>query len=460
VTTSCIYEGTVRHRRLHPANEFTHRVAMVYVDLDELPALLDGRLARSRPGLLRFRGPNREVTAPDRELDGIAKRRDPQHLHLARSLVNIAVVERLIALRQQQEIDRASARRRADSNENTGEPSRAGRAEVERLRADARAQLAAALDIYAKHGQHRGIGTVYINSGLLHLDGGDLESAVADAARAFSQGEERRDSILLARARLLQCTIENARLEEQIGDDPSHHAQLAAGFARDAVEYARQTQNTRLLARAYVWQGLTFANEPVADLEAARRSCRQAMALLETGGAERQCGWDDLETLKSRVLHTRPIDPVLRAWSNGAVENKTFQQMTEEFARDSFENLLFGVCRFKECAGGYPETVTVVSWGFKAARFDLHREALRWPAPRFRYCGVNQPQDLDGARRGEAATVASFRQDRYGTGDVLGSKRAARNPFSRRPPYEVSCPEVAALLRHRGPEPFEGSVPW
>jgi hypothetical protein len=144
-------------------------------------------------------------------------------------------------------------------------------------------------------------------------------------------------------------------------------------------------------------------------------------------------------------------------WSHDGVATRA---ATEEFARDSFENLLFGVCRFKECAGGYPETVTVVSWGFKAARFDLHREALRWPAPRFRYCGVNQPQDLDGARRGEAATVASFRQDRYGTGDVLGSKRAARNPFSRRPPYEVSCPEVAALLRHRGPEPFEGSVPW
>ena len=88
-----------------------------------------------------------------------------------------------------------------------------------------------------------------------------------------------------------------------------------------------------MLARAYVWQGLTFANELVADLEAARRSCRQAMALLETGGAERQCGWDDLENLKARVLQTRPIDPLLRAWSNGAVENKTFQQMTEEFAR-------------------------------------------------------------------------------------------------------------------------------
>jgi tetratricopeptide (TPR) repeat protein len=261
------------------------------------------------------------------------QRRDPQHLHLARSLVNIAVVERLIALRRQKEIDQESARRRADSFEKSGDASRAGRAEIERLRADARTQLASALAIYTSHGQHRGIGTVFINSGLLYLEGGDLESAGADAGRAFSQGEDRRDYILLARARLLQCAIENTRLEEQIGEDPAHHAQLAATFARDAVEYATQTQNPRLLARAHVWQGLTLAAEPSADLEAARRCCQQAMALVQPEGSERMSGWDELDILKARVLHARPIDPLLRAWSNGAVENRTFQQMTEEFAR-------------------------------------------------------------------------------------------------------------------------------
>jgi tetratricopeptide (TPR) repeat protein len=261
------------------------------------------------------------------------QRRDPQHLHLARSLVNIAVVERLMALRQQKDIDQATARRRADSMEKAVEVSRAARAGIERLRELARTHLAAALEIYTSHGQHRGIGTVYINAGLLHLDGGDLESAVADAARALGQGEERQDHLLLSRARLLQCAVEYTRLEEQIGEDPAHLARLAREFAHDAVEYARQTQNSRLLARASVWQGLTLAAEPDADLEAARRSCQQAMALLQPEGVEGQRGWDDLETLKNRVLQARPIDPLLRAWSNGAVENKTFQQMTEEFAR-------------------------------------------------------------------------------------------------------------------------------
>jgi uncharacterized protein len=52
---SCIYEGTIRHRRLEPRWSFQHRIALFYVDLEELPALLGGRLVRPRPGLLRFR---------------------------------------------------------------------------------------------------------------------------------------------------------------------------------------------------------------------------------------------------------------------------------------------------------------------------------------------------------------------------------------------------------------------
>jgi DUF1365 family protein len=52
---SCIYEGSIRHRRLAPATEFRHRLALAYVDLAELPELLGGRLVSPRPGPLRFR---------------------------------------------------------------------------------------------------------------------------------------------------------------------------------------------------------------------------------------------------------------------------------------------------------------------------------------------------------------------------------------------------------------------
>ncbi len=55
MTASCIYEGTIRHRRAQPRRQFRHRLALFYIDLDELPTLLGGRFVDPRPGLLRFR---------------------------------------------------------------------------------------------------------------------------------------------------------------------------------------------------------------------------------------------------------------------------------------------------------------------------------------------------------------------------------------------------------------------
>jgi hypothetical protein len=171
---------------------------------------------------------------------------------------------------------------------------------------------------------------VHINYGNLHLDEGDLDRASAEGAEAFRHGEEKRDFILMARARTLQCMIENARLEEQIDDDPAGHARMAHDYARDAVEFARQTQNRRLLARTLVWQGLTCCGGRVPNLDAARRSCDAAIALLRPGGEEYP--WHDLEALKSKVSRSGRIDSTLREWSAGQTGDKTFQQITDEFA--------------------------------------------------------------------------------------------------------------------------------
>jgi hypothetical protein len=54
-TKSCIYEGTIRHRRAEPDKQFTHPIALTYLDLEELPSLLGGRLLARGPGALRFR---------------------------------------------------------------------------------------------------------------------------------------------------------------------------------------------------------------------------------------------------------------------------------------------------------------------------------------------------------------------------------------------------------------------
>ena len=45
---SCIYEGTVRHRRFRPvSNEFRYRLFLMFLDLNELPEVFKGRLAWS-----------------------------------------------------------------------------------------------------------------------------------------------------------------------------------------------------------------------------------------------------------------------------------------------------------------------------------------------------------------------------------------------------------------------------
>jgi hypothetical protein len=133
---------------------------------------------------------------------------------------------------------------------------------------------------------------------------------------------------------------------------------------------------------------------------------------------------------------------------------------TEEFARDSFENLLFGICRFRECSANYPEGVAVVSWGFKQERFDLHRRAIRFPEERFRFFGPNNPAELAEAVEGERRNgIEPFLRDPYGVCE-LSAKKRTRNPFNRQDPYRISCPELAALLEYGGRVPYSGPLPW
>src|SRR5262249_53776647 len=153
------------------------------------------------------------------------------------------------------------------------------RAAFERLRVEALEQLSAAEEIYQRHHNHHGVGSVRINYGFLSLDAGELDRASGEAAEGFRLAAQKHDSLLMARARILQCMIELARVEEQIEDDAGYRARLAQEYAVEAVDFARQTQNVRLLARAYVWQGLAWCGEHQHNLESARECCDAARAL-------------------------------------------------------------------------------------------------------------------------------------------------------------------------------------
>ena len=263
------------------------------------------------------------------------KKRDSQHRNVARSLNNMAYVKRLISLQLRRKIDAGAARRRRAAMRGrlgNGQPPAQYRGRFARLRQEALAELAEAAAIYEQYENHHGLGSVHLNYAYLHLDNGDLEQAEASAKTAFRLGEEKRDSILMARSRLVLCMIENARVEEGIdeGPEPGKHACLAQDYAHEATELARNTQNRRLLAHTYIWQGLTCSNRFFDDPDNARRCYDQAVHLSMDNHAD--SAWEDLQTLKAKVLRGSSVNPTLRAWSQGSVGDKTFQQISEEFA--------------------------------------------------------------------------------------------------------------------------------
>ena len=274
------------------------------------------------------------------------RKRDPQHPNLARSLANMALAKRGIALQLQKTIDRDAERRRKGFASKQAKPGatsdyesadqdshkHAYRGQVAQLRREALEHLDAARVIYQRRPSHHGVGTVYLNAAYIHLDSGDFQRAEKEAASAFQVAEEKQDYILMCRARILQCMIENGKVEEEIGGatDPGSHARRALEFSQQAIDLAKHTQHHLLLANAHLWQGLTQCNSFFEDPEAARKS--YDLARVSCGANPPDNIWQDLQTLSAKIVRKGGIDTVLKAWSQGAVGDKTFQQISEEFA--------------------------------------------------------------------------------------------------------------------------------
>jgi DNA-binding NtrC family response regulator len=93
---------------------------------------------------------------------------------------------------------------------------------------------------------------------------------------------------------------------------------------------AAHTQNRRLLAAAHIERGMTAANDFFEDWELARRCVNEATDLIGVGESDQLL--EDLAALKSRIMRASGINDTLRGWSEGMVGDKTFQQISEEFA--------------------------------------------------------------------------------------------------------------------------------
>ena len=134
-----------------------------------------------------------------------------------------------------------------------------------------------------------------------------------------------------------------------------------------------------------------------------------------------------------------------RAWS----EAKTYYEIAkllspklprvelEEYARDSFQNLDYSVRKFKSLTCTMPTKIFVVGWAFKAERYHVHAKTLG-VTDTFEYLGVNNPSedDLQGALKGERATLEQFEVTPRGDSGPLLDKRLQRDPWGDGEPQE------------------------
>ncbi|MBZ5665041.1 MAG: tetratricopeptide repeat protein, partial [Acidobacteriia bacterium] len=150
--------------RISQAAESVLRETDDHVTLGNIQSFY-GRMAR-REG--RF---DKAIEFFERAIQHYGKR-DPRHPNLARSLANMALAKRGIALQLQKRIDRDAQRRRKTSAGGEGNASPAKRdlhqqdyrSRLTQLRREALEHLDAARDIYEQRPSHHGVGTVYLNA--------------------------------------------------------------------------------------------------------------------------------------------------------------------------------------------------------------------------------------------------------------------------------------------------------
>lgn len=141
--------------------------------------------------------------------------------------------------------------------------------------------------------------------------------------------------------------------------------------------------------------------------------------------------------------------------------NKNINITTEEFARDSFENVIFLISRFYEIYEYYPTRISIVGFEFKRERFLNHHfvQGLQWKnISDINYIGNSPtPIDLNEEKKEEyfkdlsisedKFAVQLFKNDWFGSRGKLLAKKSDRNPFKRFHGYEISNPEIAPFLK-------------
>lgn len=262
------------------------------------------------------------------------KQRTSLERYLARSLTNMAEAQRLLALQLRRSIEAKWQRHCRGQTVRQGIDRQEKAAHLRRMQQllrSAQTNLAHADSIYRPGGDHHGAGNVDVSMAQIYLDLGHLEQAEHRAKEAFQLGATKRDYLVMARARIVEAMVADARIEEQIGEagDTSRFGAIARDCAKEAIGLAERTDSRRLIAHANICCGMALSNGFFNDTESARACCNSAENLLDPDRHDPL--WHELEILRLRILHAGVEDPNLRAWSQGAFGGKSLESVVGEF---------------------------------------------------------------------------------------------------------------------------------
>ncbi|CDO77709.1 hypothetical protein BN946_scf184969.g60 [Trametes cinnabarina] len=157
-----------------------------------------------------------------------------------------------------------------------------------------------------------------------------------------------------------------------------------------------------------------FIKHIVAGADLARQD--EHSLLVFSGGQTRQSSTTTEAESYMRLAHISDLLPTILPTSSSS--QAPLRATTENYALDSYQNLLFSIARFHEYTGRYPARITVIGYEMKRRRFtELHRAALRWPETRFEYIGI----DADGDAEAQGGKTAQQGEVRYALWHAAGS---------------------------------------
>ena len=268
------------------------------------------------------------------------KRSGSMDHYVAQSLLDVTEIRLLLVRRIRRTIDieaeglrKTGACREIPSQQAT----KTLRQDLAGLRDEINDGLNRAAQIYRKHVTSAGLSRVHLCRGSLFLELGRFDAASKEADEAYSLCPVKQYS-QLALARILQCMVENAIVEEQIGVSVEH-ALTARGYAHDAIESAKHTPDKRLLARAYICLGLTLSNCVFNWRDGAREAMEQAAKYIEVGNHDGVM--DDFQILTRRLVQGEALVSTLLEWAHGRTETKSFKELQEDFADLVIPNVLY-----------------------------------------------------------------------------------------------------------------------